>query len=418
MLIRTLWLSRAPVFLLALCCIPAGAVTRWSSNHVIPDADFIQSWNYVVQYEGYYYQSDIEGSVLKNAAFGRLGLSEWADLQAGYVDGMTLGLKAKVLGETSPRLPSLAVGVHNVFRHKEDYYYNHDPDSGVWSNEFFVVAGKSIESLKMRLHFGIQTMPKNQNEMLDYFFGIEKFLGGSAYVSAETFYRDKKLRPSLFASVRFLKRHVEVSLGAVDLYGMFTEKETKPDTGIAVPKNLVKPGFTFSVSFLGDFGSSSRFGGFGSMEEQLAYQKDMIKLLRRDVDSVKRALTGYEIRVDSLTRNFSLIADSALGTTTGARLRDFAMERIVRLNTLYGQENMDAAQIKTLAKEIVNFSDAMVPTLKEIVLDNKLDRKVHVQAMTRLGEIGTVIAADAVIDVLAQTPDPEVKIEGLIALGA
>jgi HEAT repeat protein len=55
--------------------------------------------------------------------------------------------------------------------------------------------------------------------------------------------------------------------------------------------------------------------------------------------------------------------------------------------------------------------------LKYIVLDPQVDRKVHVQAMTRLGEIGTPKAADAVLEILPQVQDGDVRIEGLIAIG-
>lgn len=399
----------------ALCLVlSCGALglTRWSSLHVIPDADFVESWNYVLEYQGYYFSSDSSGNVFKNMGTVRLGLSEWADVYAGYAGGMTMGLKAKVLGETNPYLPSLALGVNNVLHHKEAHLFNHD--SSVWKNEFYVATGKTLAAIKLRLHAGIATMPTVEDEIFTYFFGLEKYLGGFAYITLESFYRDKKIRPSLFASVRMFDKHLELSGGAIDLLGMFIKDEaTPPRPGGA----LVNPGFWLGIRFLGNMNSPNQYGGFSSIEEQIAYQREMIKSMKHDVDSIKRIFAYHSEILDTLKTSFVLVADSALGVTSGQRLRSFAMERLVKLNTLFALESMDAEQIKSIAREIAGYGDIMVPVLKQIILDPQVDRKVHAQAMTRLGEIGTPKAADAVLDIIPQVQDADVRIEGLIAIG-
>jgi hypothetical protein len=401
------------IFALILVCLPvlATALTRWSSLHTIPDADFLESWNYVLDYQGYYFNDSADGTILKNTGLGQLGLSEWGSVSGGYTNGMTLGLKVKVLSENASFRPSLALGAHNILNHTEDHRYNHD--SAAWSNEFYVAAGKSIEPIKLRVHAGVQTMPDVDKERVTFFFALEKYLGSVAYITLETFYRDEKIRPSVFASVRFFQKHVELSGGAVDLLGMFLKSETTTAT-----PDLVRPGFWFGLRLMGNMTSPNRTAGFSSIEEQIAYQREMIIAMKRDVDSLKRTQIGQGMIVDSLNKNFSLVADSALGVTSGQRLRNFALERLVKLNTLFSQENIDAEQIRTVAREILGYGDIMVPVLKHIVLDPQVDRAVHVQAMTRLGGIGTTQAANAVIDILPQTQDPDVRIEGLIALGA
>jgi hypothetical protein len=405
--------GRGRICVLLLICFPVfiTALTRWSSLHTVPDADFIESWNYVLDYQGYYFNDSADGAVLRNIGLARLGLSEWGSVTGGYAGGPTLGLKVKVLSENESYRPSLAIGAHNILNHLEDYRYDHD--SAAWSNEFYVAAGKSIEPIKLRVHAGVQTMPDVDKERFTYFFALEKYLGSVAYVTLESVYRDEKIRPSLFASVRFFKKHVELSGGAIDLLGMFSKSETSSSAS-----DLVKPGFWFGVRFMGNMSSPNRTAGFSSLEEQIAYQREMIIAMKHDVDSLKRTLAGQGTVVDSLNKNFSVVADSALGVTSGQRLRNFALERLVKLNTLFSQETIDADQIKTVAREILSYGDIMVPVLKYIVLDPQVDRAVHVQAMTRLGEIGTAQAANAVIDILPQTQDADVRIEGLIAIGA
>jgi hypothetical protein len=35
---------------------------------------------------------------------------EWVNIEAGYTGGFNLGIKARILGETKPWMPSLAIG--------------------------------------------------------------------------------------------------------------------------------------------------------------------------------------------------------------------------------------------------------------------------------------------------------------------
>ncbi|MBN1131357.1 MAG: HEAT repeat domain-containing protein [Chitinispirillaceae bacterium] len=404
-------LLRLSVLLLLTPCIVHG-LTRWSSLQTVPDADFIESWNYVLDYQGYYFTADSADPVLKNIGQGRLGLSEWANVTLGYAGGFSLGLKAKVLSENASMRPSVAIGVHNILAHREDHLYGHD--SAAWSYEPFVAGGKTIEAIKLRLHFGVQTMPEVKKERVTWFAALEKYLGSSAYVAFEAQYRDEKVRPSVFASVRLFKKHLQLAAGAVDFWGMY-RKNREPASG---SPPLVQPGFWLGVSFMGNMASPNSSGGFSSLEEQVEYQRNMIIAMKRDVDSIKRVFSTYTVVLDTLNKRFNLVADSALGATSGQRLQAFAMERLVKLNTLFARENIDAEQIKTLAREIVSYGDIMVPVLRQIVLDPQVERRVHIQAMTRLGQIGTAKAADAVIDILPQSQDPDVRIEGLIALGA
>lgn len=401
----------SPLLLIILVPLTVYGLTRWSSLQTIPDADFIESWNYVLDYQGYYFSDDSVGGI-KNVGQGRLGLSEWANISLGYTGGITLGLKAKVLSENASSRPSLAIGVHNVLVHREDYLYGHD--SAAWSYEPYIAGGKTIEPIKTRLHFGVQTMPLVKKEVFTWFAAVEKYLGSSAYITFETAYRDEKIRPSLFASARFFKKHLQLSGGAVDIWGMYRKsRETAPET-----PSLVQPGFWVSLSFMGNMASPNSSGGFSSLEEQVEYQRNMIIGMKKDVDSIKRVFAMYTVILDTLNKRFNLVADSALGATSGQRLQAFAMERLVKLNTLFSQENFDAGQVKILSDEITGYGDIMVPVLRRIVLDPQIERRVHIQAMTRLGKIGTPQAADAVIDILPQTQDPDVRIEGLIALGA
>jgi hypothetical protein len=398
--------------------LTVSALTRWSTLHVIPDADFLSGWNCVAEYQGYYYANDSESTVFKNAGLARIGCSEWADFQAGYAGGITLAFKAKILSEKpSSWFPSAAIGVHDILHHQEDFFYNHATDR--WKPEYFIALGKSIEAIRLRLHLGFESMPDVPSEYYNYFFGIEKYMGGNVYLTLEAFRRDKVLRPSLFGTMRLFNQHMEISAGAVDLKSMFFDDQNKFGFSFIAPQpqGLVRPGFWFGVRLLGNLGIGGAYAGFGSVEEQLAYQNGLIRVMRHDVDSLKHVLVDYDERIDTLNKSFNRVADSAIATNDQTRLKRFALEKLILLSTLFNQDNIDAAQIKAAQKELIKYADIIVPSLLEISLDNTQDRKARSQAMTMLGEIGTVKAANAVFDVLAQTQDPDVKIEGLIAIG-
>jgi hypothetical protein len=406
------------VLVLGILPVSSFALTRWSAVQYIPDADFIGGWSYVGQYAGFLSSNATQGNSIKNAGFARLGLSEWAELQAGYVGGPTFGIKMKVLNENSLYYPSAAIGVTNVLHNKESFFY--DTVNTRLKEEYFLAFGKSVDPIRLRLHFGVSTMPEVDRENLDCFFALEKYLGGNAYLTIETFYRDNKLRPSLFGSWRFFNQHVELSGGAVDLLGMFMNQNNSFAVSFSSPQGtgLVRPGIWVGLRFFGKGQMpGGTFGGFGSLEEQLEYQKGVMKILKRDVDSLKRTIAGYDDRIDNFTNSFRKLADSAFETGGSAKLRNLAIEQLTLINSLYGKEDFDAEKMTLAKKSIFDYGNLMAPVLKDIVLDNKLDRKIHIQAMTMLGELATAKSADAVLDIMGQTQDPDVKIEGIIAIG-
>jgi hypothetical protein len=393
------------------------ALTRWSTIHYIPDADFIEGWRYVGEYAGYFSSNETQGAVFKNSGFARIGLSEWANIDGGYAGGLTLGMKVKVLSEGEGYHPSIAIGATNILRNKEAYFY--DTAQGLWKNEYYMAFGKSINPIRLRLHFGISTMPEVDREKLDCFFAVEKYLGGFAYLTVETFYRDKKFHPSLFGTVRLFDQRLEFSGGAVDLLGMFMDENNKYSLSFSTPRipGLVLPGIWVGFRYIGRFQMpGGAFGGFGSLEEQQNYQKGIIKILNHDVDSLKRAIVDYDERITSFGKSFNRIADSAFESSNSIKLKNVAIEQLTIINTLYGQEDFDPEKVSQAKKVILDYGNVMVAVLQEIVLDNKLERKLHTQAMAMLGELSSQKAIDAVLDIMGQTQDADVKIEGIIAI--
>jgi hypothetical protein len=415
-IIRSLLFMRVAVIVIGLP-LSSSALTRWSTVHYIPDADFIEGWKYTGEYAGYFSRNEQAGGTFKHSGFARIGLSEWANVEGGYAGGLTLGMKIKVLSEGDGYHPSVAVGATNILRNKEAYFY--DTAQNLWKNEYYLSFGKSINPIRLRFHFGMSTMPEVDREKLDLFFALEKYLGGNAYLTIETFYRDKKLRPSLFGTLRLFDQRVELSAGAVDLVSMFMDENNKFAASFSSPRvpGLVVPGIWLGLRYVGRFQlPGGSFGGFGSLEEQQKYQNGVIKILRHDVDSLEHAIVHYDERITEFNTSFNRIADSAFENSNNIKYRNLAIEQLTIINTLYGQEDFDPEKVAQAKKTVLDYGNVMVPILQEIVLDNKVERKIHARAMAMISEIATQKSADAILDIMGQTLDSDVKIEGIVAI--
>ncbi len=311
-------------------------------------------------------------------------------------------------------MPSLAIGIHNLFTHREAYLNDRLSDS--LGNELYFVFGKSIEPARLRLHFGMQMIPGNQDEMVNPFFVIEKYFGLNLYVTAEVHRREKKMHPSLFASWRFLKRRVEVSAGVVDITGMFMNDNVEPNSPFFKSSNaaFIRPGIWFGLRFRGGlkFGKTD---GLRGVENSLADQSNSISELRSEVDSLKQLLRTSSSRLESMNRSLTGLTDSNLTDTE--RLKEIAIDRLAVLNNLYNAEPFEPEAVSKAMAELVANRDRMLPALYEIIFDPVQETKLRSLAIAALGEIGTQAAADIIIEVLGKSPNPEMTIECLIALG-
>jgi hypothetical protein len=201
---------------------------------------------------------------------------------------------------------------------------------------------------------------------------------------------------------------------------MFMDRNSEFAISFSSPRRpgLVVPGVWLGLRFQGKYQlPGGPQGGFGSLEEHLNYQKGLVKILKHDVDSLKRTINGYEDRIDNFGKAVNRLADSAFDITNSIKFRNLAIEQLTVLNTLYGQEDFDPEKVTQAKKVILDYGNVMVSVLQEIALDNKLERKVRAQAMTMLGDLSTQKSCDAVLDIMGQTQDPDIKIEGIIAIG-
>ncbi len=388
--------------------------TRWSSIHSIPDADLLIGGKYVIDAHAFFYSDSASGYQIKPSALLTLGIIEWINLEAGYAGGATVGLKARVLGETHKLLPSMAVGIHNIFSHKETYNFGFAPDS--LNSEIYVAFAKSAESIKLRFHMGIQSIPQNDHEKFNPFFALEKFFGSGLYLSIEVLRRNEHFYGSFFGNFRFLKRKMEVSAGLIDIAGFLNKDDGKTSLSFTTDgrNSFTRPGIFMGIRFQGGI-KTGKSDGFTSLEDRIARQNESFIRLQYEVDSLKNLLKTSKTKIDKIDQSLKDLSDSS--ENEYGQLKKLVMQKLINLKTLYEEEPFEPENVKKAIQETVSYRDRIVPVLQEISLDRKENSQIRVYAVSILGELVSRNAADALIEVLSQAQLPEMKIEALIGLG-
>src|SRR5512133_3805815 len=269
----------------------------------------------------------------------------------------------------------------------------------------------------MRLHFGVLSIPSNDREAFNPFIAFEKYFGGGVYATIEMNRRDKDFIPSVFASWRFWESRFEISAGAVALTKMFLDKNSKFDAGIvSTPaEGLSRPGLFVGIRFNGSFNKVGNLGGLEPLENKVKKHQREIERLRYDVDSLNDSHNKDKKIIRMLDSTLLALTDSTLRSRD--HYRRIAIEKLNSLRIFYSQEPFEPELVKKGYSEITGYRNEIVPALLVISLDIGLDKKIRKLAVSVLGRIGTGKALDALIDILSQAKEADVRIEALIALG-
>jgi hypothetical protein len=392
------------------------AATRWSALHWVPDADLLDNNAIVADANMFIFTDSTDGTVMQPGAMVSYSVAQWVNIDIGYAGSVTIGLKTRILGEEAKSwIPSLALGIRGCFSNREMYYY--DIDDEKFTNELYCAFAKSIEPIRLRLHFGILSIPANDREAFNPFIAFEKYFGGGVYTTVEMNRRDKDFVPSVFASWRFWESRFEICAGAVALTKMFLDKNSNFDAGIvSTPaEGLSRPGFFVGIRFNGSFNKIGNIGGLEPLESKVRKHQREIERLRYDVDSLSESHNNDKKKIKMLDSTLTALTDSTLRSKEHYRL--IAIEKLNTLRVFYSQEPFEPELVKKGYSEITGYRNEIVPALLAISLDIGLDKKIRKLAVSVLGRIGTGQALDALIDILSQAKEADIRIEALIGLG-
>jgi len=408
--------TAACVFFLLIMATAAQTKTRWSSLHLTPDADFLSGGQFVVDGQGYFYVDSAKGPVITPTVLADIGIIEWVNVELGYAGGLTLGFKARIIGETGGFMPSLAIGARNIFSSKEAHYFG---SKDTMENQFYCALSKSVDALRLRLHLGIQSIPASKKDQADPFLTLEEYFGNGLYATAEIERLKGGFWPSVFISWRILKKRLEISGGAVGVNRLLFDKNNK--FGFSLSSNdsmasmaFVKPGLWFGIRYCGVV-SFAKNNFFMSVDDKVAQQQNTLEIMRGQIDSLKSSFSENQVRMAKTDNSLLMLSDSVYSDKN--RFRAALYDKLIALKTMYETEPFDPDQVRQLIRRITALKESTIPALKEFIIDKKQDRRVRLLSISLLGEMGVAGASDVLLDVLSQSEDPEIKIEILIALG-
>jgi hypothetical protein len=396
---------------------------------MVPDADLLGKGEFWLGFDGYITKTttitpDTQGvslvtidtvvaTTFQQQYLATIGIIEWVNIELGYANGVTLGFKARVLGETNSFMPSLAIGVRSIITSKEMNYYAYT-GSDNYTNEVYASFAKSIEPIRMRFHAGFMSVPSLKAERFNPFIAVEEAFGFGLYMSFETFKRAEEYRFSLFANMRFANDKLDIGVGAVDLKnvlfdrtGAFALNLERPDAA-----NVMSPGiwvgFRFHLA-----GGSGKNKAFQSVDDKVSLLDARMDSVKSELDTMKQVLKRTDKTLASLNKKIGDIIDS----TGQSRMRSIVYGKLVELKTAYQAEPYEPEKAAQIKRTILGYRDEGAPVLVDFLRNDNTDRYVRMYCAMLLGELGDPAASDVLLKALSNTGDPDLTIEILIALG-
>ncbi|MBD3419973.1 MAG: hypothetical protein GF398_07650 [Chitinivibrionales bacterium] len=381
-----------------------------------PHADLLAGGDLVVDAQGYLIRDVQDGMQVTPTFLLDLGIVEWVNIHVGYAGGITLGFKARILGETKSFLPSLAVGTHNIISHKETGYFKVDTSLADINNEFYLAISKGVAAIKTRFHIGMQTIPTTEKEYFNPFVAVEKYYGMGIYTSLEFHRRHEELVFSLFADWRILRRKLEFSAGLIHLGGLLFDQNSEFRFKLASDKQIsfVRPGIWIGLRYKGSLGFGKK-GGFSSIEDHVREQEEELLYLKKELDSLKLLLGKSARALSEIDSTLSSVTASS--PNERERIKTVLLEKIIALRSLYQSDHFEPERVKQLVTEVANYRERALGPLQELLLDKAEDRYIRLLSAMLLGEIRNKAASDVLLTVLSRESDPGIRIEILIALG-
>jgi hypothetical protein len=376
------------------------AVTRWSTIQLIPNADMLPGGRFTAEVDFLWGLDDFSFS---SPVFGqhlRFGFSEWVGLDIGYVDGFTMGMKARVIKEDLNRwyVPSLAIGAQNLYTSREAFYF--DGGNDYPKNEFYAVAAKSSEWAMLRGHAGFMSAVTGEGgkDRFNPFIGIEKYFGQGFYVTAEAQRRTADFLLSLFVVYRPLSDRFEFNVGVIDAPGVGGRDDPK----------AFKPMFRAGLKVLLGAGFNS-LDGLTGVEDRIDRQRELISALNRRIDAMAVETQWNADRIHEL---------SGLSIDSRNEERKRVVDELTRLRNLYDQEPFDPEVVRNMIEDIrARYDDFYSPHLRVIITDSELDSRIRRLAVSIIGDMRDKAASNILISILGRFEEPTLKIETMVALG-
>jgi len=393
------------------------AKTRWSALQFVPNADLLPGGSFELSAASLFYTDTLSQFQLPYVPALQIGLGEWVGISLGYSGGITYGLKARILSETTVWLPTLTAGFYNGYTHRENYLFADTTTIGLMSNEVYLVAARDIKAIRTRLSIGVQSMPMVQGERLSVITGVESYFGSGFYMSFEGFTRQSTFYPSLFLTWRTMRKKLEISLGAVALNKMLLSDDKKFSFALIDPveNSFVKPGLWFSIRYKGTLHFGRNDDGIKSVEEQFVSQEAKIQTLTAELRGLKSELGRASREIERMQQLEQGNDDSLVAAR--AQIAEIVYEKLMALKNVYTTDPFDPAKAKAILGEIILLEQKALLTLQRLALSDREDVLTRTLAVNAMGRIGNAEAVTTLTQALSSSNHPKITVEILIALG-
>lgn len=404
---------------LALGVTPLIGATRWSANHIIPDADFVGSGELKIGYEGFL-NTDTEGEYQFTSLVPvTLGVSEWLTTSIGWADGVTFGFKGRVLDEYKPYLPSVAIGVRDLYNNTMLARSGVENSTPEVTGELYLAFSKGFDLITTRFHGGVLSIPNSDTEEINGFFGVEKYFGNDFYLTFEGWSFADRLNLALFGTFRFLpKQRAEFYMGVIDIERLFFDQ--KDDFEMSFEPDFesdpVKPGISMGVNFAFSFpfGEQTQFR---TVEKNYRDQQAEITYLKESVNSLKQDIDRENKRNDSLGYELAQLSLRVIDPDPIPQYYEEVFARLLLYRKGYETKPFDPESIRKVRSEIFAFEEHAENSLLRVVKKGNDNPKLEMDAVSLLGMMKSGKAVPVLLERLGSTQDRRYKIEIISALG-
>ncbi len=396
------------------------AKTRWSTNRTIPDADFIGSGELIIGYDGFLNSNKDNDLFMTSQLPISMGFGEWLTVSTGWSDGVTAGFKARLLNESTSKMPSMAIGIRNLYNNSTLTRARVDNDDPQFTGELFLAMSQGFDAITMRLHGGLLSIPYSDTEQFNGFFGVEKYFGGSFYATFEGFSFYDRLTMSLFGTLRFMKNdRAELYAGMIDLERLLFDRNGDLDMSLEpdFEVDMVKPGISLGLNF--SFGMPfGQQNGLRAIEDLYRQQNRELKELRESHTSLTTQFESDHYRLDSLEKHMDSLGTVVKGPNAIPPHFQEIYARLLLYRSKYEQRAFDSEGLRKIQEEIFMFGEDAENALIHVVKIGDKNENIVRDCILMLGVMKSNKAVPILLDKLGEVKDRRLKVDIITALGS
>lgn len=417
-------IMRLIAIILFCFCVSISAKLRYPLLLVTPSADILPSKQIgltvntnIFQYydptsESYsaWYKPSVE---INSGLFNRIQLS------AGYATAPTIQLKVQIFndGAILKQMPALAVGGKDILGSKEGHLFGvTDSDTAAsLANSFFLAASKNIPLISSRIHMGAMGNMSIESELVNPFWALETYIGGTATISYEGFRRFGSFHHLVTFGFRF-GDNIKFGFGLTEVSKMFRQNSQTGFflTGDSTTSGYGTPGIHVSISYHRFLTASSY--EIPGLEDEVARLRHSVSELGQKKQTIESKIATGEKQLKEMNATIDE-RNKIIGQSGKLDHKILLDEEFMALSRITANESLpDPEIVAARMKKIVSMKELALPKITDIVRNPKSTPALITICIQMMGQIGDKQSKHQLIRLL-DYKESYIKIESIIALG-